>query len=166
MSQLIFSGLATWSFNGRCFSEQKGKHYSDLCRTNLSELLNNGAFMFYMCPFSCNPRCFWQDSHLESAEEIAYCVYHCFWTILHRHGSVARSIVLLEHKGVFLVPKHLFYWCQQISTDEVNVRILVDISINHYQIANARKLMHPQTITGTFLRSRNRIASGFILYQL
>ena len=26
--------------------------------------------------------------------------------------------------------------------------------------------MHPQTITETFLRSRNRIASGFILYQL
>ena len=26
--------------------------------------------------------------------------------------------------------------------------------------------MHPQTVTETFLRSRNRIASGFILYQL
>ena len=45
-------------------------------------------------------------------------------------------------------------------------RIQVDISIYLYQIAKARKVMHPQTITKTFSRSRNRIASGFILYQL
>ena len=79
---------------------------------------------------------------------------------------MARSIVLLEHKWSLLVPKHLLYWLQQISTHEVNVRLLVEISINHYKIANAKKLMHPRTITETFLRSRNRIASGFILYQL
>ena len=60
----------------------------------------------------------------------------------------------------------IYYWLQKIITHEVNVRILVDISINHYQIANARKLMHPQTITETFLRRRNRIASGFIFYLL
>ena len=41
---------------------------------------------------------------------------------------------------------------QQISTHEVNVRILVDIPINHNQIANASKLMHPQTIAETCLR--------------
>ena len=58
--------------------------------------------------------------------------------------------LVVEHKWVLLVCKHLLYWLQQISTNEVNVRILVDISIKHYQIVNARKLMHPQTITETF----------------
>ena len=68
--------------------------------------------------------------------------------------------------GVAQVPKHLPYSLQQISTNEVNVRKLVDISINHYQSANVRKLMHLQTMTETLLRSRNHIVSGFILYQV
>ena len=53
------------------------------------------------------------------------------------------SIVQLEHKWTLLDTKNLLYWLQQIFTHEVNVRLLVDISINHSQIANARKLMHP-----------------------
>ena len=68
--------------------------------------------------------------------------------------------------GVAQVPKHLFYSLQQISTNEVNVRILFDISINHYESANVRKLMHLQTMTETLLPSRNHTVSGFILYQV
>ena len=136
----------------------------------LSELLNNDAFIslhvvsLISHASSCNSRCCWQDLHLETADEISSCVYHCFEPCLHRHGSVARCIVLLEHKWVLLIPEHLLYWLQQITNHEVNVKIQFDISFNHYQIANARMLMHPQTITGTIPRSRNRFASGFILY--
>ena len=55
----------------------------------------------------------------------------------HRHGSVAESIVLLEHKWVWLVPKHLLYWPQQISIYEVNVRMLVEIFIKNTKISSA-----------------------------
>ena len=34
-----------------------------------------------MRPFLSNSRCFRYDLHLETAEEIASCVYHCFRTM-------------------------------------------------------------------------------------
>ena len=42
-------------------------------------------------------------------------------------------MILLEHKWVLLVPKHLFQWLQQIAILGVNV--LGAIFINYYQIA-------------------------------
>ena len=70
-----------------------------------------------------------------------------------RHGSVEKSIVLLEHKCVLLVPEHFLYWLQQISIHEYknalhsyirmhyiltfNVRMQVEIFTKDYQIANA-----------------------------
>ena len=74
MSQLIFSKVATWSYNDVCSPEQSQINCSDLAG--------------------------------------------------------------LEHKWVLVVPKHLLYWLQQISIHEVNVRMLVDIFIKDYQIAN------------------------------
>ena len=82
----------------------------------------------------------------------------------HRHSSVAKSIVLLELKWVLIVPKHLLYRFQKIFIYEVNVRMLVEVLIKDYQLPTPWMLIHPQTITETLLRSRNRIACGFIPY--
>ena len=47
------------------------------------------------------------------------------------------NTTMLKHKWVLLVPKHLLYWLQQIFIYEVNVRMMVEIFIKDYQIANA-----------------------------
>ena len=117
-----------------------------------------------MRPFLCNSRCFWQDLHLATAEEISFCAYHYVW-------NMPTSPWLCGKKHCMSCwNTNGSCWSLNICTTDSSkfppMRLLVDISINHYQIANARKLMHPQTITETFLRSRNCIASGFILYQL
>ena len=48
---------------------------------------------------------------------------------------VARNIVLLEHKLMLLVRKRLLYRIQQMSIDDANVRMLVEIFIKDHQIA-------------------------------
>ena len=75
---------------------------------------------------------------------------------------MARSIVQLEHKWVLLVPKNLLYWLKPFFIHEGNVRMLVVIS----KLPTPLMLMHSQTIKETLLRSRNHIASGFILYPI
>ena len=77
------------------------------------------------------------DLHLESAEDIASWSIIVFEPYQCGHGTVAKSIVLLKHKWVFLAPKHLLYWLQQISIHEVIVKMLVDSFIKDYKIANA-----------------------------
>ena len=176
MSQLIFSGVATWSYNGRCSSEQRWKHCSDLCRTNFVGALTYliSLISLHVVGLTSHASFFMQLQMFFIRFTSGDCGENSILrlALFSNHANTAMAlwqetlIVLLEHKWELLVPKHLLYWLQQISTNEVNVRILVDISINHYLSANARKLIHPQTITETFLRSRNRIASGFILYQL
>ena len=100
--------------------------------------------------------------NLETAEDIASCVCHCFRSMPTPPWlCVKKSNLLLEHKWMLLVPKHLLHWLQKISIHKVNVRTLVEILIKDYQMW---MLMHPQTITETFLRSRNCFASGLILY--
>ena len=146
VSKLIFSSVATWSYNDCCFSEQRGKHCSDLL-----DLLNNGAYIsLHVVGLTSHASFFMQLQMFLPGFTFGDCrgngILYLFEPCLHRHGSVARNIVLLEHKRVLFVPKHLLYWLQQISTHEVNVRKLVYISINHYQIATAKKLMHPQSI--------------------
>ena len=47
------------------------------------------------------------------------------------------SIVLLEHKWMLLVPKHLLQGLQHISFHEIDLRMLVKIFIKDYQISNA-----------------------------
>ena len=52
-----------------------------------------------------------------------------------------------------------------MSVAGVNVRMLAEIFIKDYQ--NAKAMADASSnITETFLRSRNRIASGFILYPI
>ena len=64
------------------------------------------------------------------------------------------SIVWLEHKWLLLVPKQFLFWLRKNSTHEVNVRMLVDIFIKDYQIANAMDAnasWNHNLITETFL---------------
>ena len=170
MSQLIFSWVATWSYYGRCSSEHRWKHWPIFAGRILSEILNNAALIpLHVVGLTSHASFFMQFQMFLIGFASGDCGENSILRIalfLNRHGYVTRSIVFLEHKWVLLVPKHLLYRLQQFPTNEVNVRILVDISINHYQRVNARKLMHLRAITETFLRSRNLIASGFIFYHL
>ena len=140
---------------------EKGKHCSDFAGRFLSELLNNGALTsLHVVGLNSHASFFMQLQILLTWLTSGDCGGKSILFPNHANTAMAlwkRIIVLLEDKWVLLVPKHLLYWLQQISIHEVNVRILVDISINHYQSANTRKLFE------TFLRGRNRIASIFIL---
>ena len=144
MSQLLFSRIATLSYNGGCSSEQRRKYCSDLCRTNFVKTSEKYCFNCFTCGWfdlSCvlfhpTPD-FFDTIHIwrlrRTQNRVSIIVLE---PCQHRHGFVAKSIVLLEHKWVLLVPKHLFYWLLQISFYEVNVRMPVDF---HQRLPNCQR---------------------------
>ena len=137
----------------------------------MSKILNNAALISSHVVGSTSHASFFIQLQMFSirftsgdCEDIASCVNHCFQIRQHHHGSVAKSIILLEHKWVLLVPMYLLYWFQQIFIHGVNVRMLLEFSSKTTKLQAPWMLMHPQTIAETFARSLNYIASQFILY--
>ena len=103
-----------------------------------------------------NSRCFRYDLHLETVEDIAFCVYHCFRTMTtppcrNTNGCYWSLNTCSTGSSKFLSMRSMWEWWWRFSAKTT-------------KLPTPWLLTYPQTKKETFPRSRNRIASGFILY--
>ena len=165
VSQLIFSWVATWSY------EQRGNTVLNFAGRIPSELLNNAALLFlHVVGLTSHSSFFVRLQIFLTGLTSGDC----------RGNSILRLALFSSHVNTAMAlwqgalscwNTNGCCWCLDICCTESSnfppMRCKNTGWHFHQPLPKCqrKKADASQTITGTLLRSRNRIASGFILYQ-